>query len=325
MSTLPPPPISDLGYESSSQILGTIFEEMSTKCGFDDEGNELRYPANLHEIEIVKQGLARLDAIGCTDPGILEQKQVWQRIADTAARRKFHGSWKMVVIAFLAVLIMSWGRHPFSANTLPDETAAQTALQKQIDLTKTELRARQDLLRSAPAAQKQKEQGFVDESRKELDRLKSLSPTQYLSEYNDQARAGQRASLKTFLGWMLIPVLYFLSGLTPYYLVMRRRSLIEKWRVAWGFAGKILFAIVGAFMAVEATEYVVHWSDGSKTHESDAGGVLLMKAFVLVAVLGIFLVLVFYVLPILTLCNFIANYTPGWLEKLMPKKPLPAF
>jgi uncharacterized membrane-anchored protein len=326
MPTTPPPIDPDSGYEASVQVLDRIFEEMHTSCGYDDAGNELRYPANYREIEIVKLGLKRLDEIGCTDPGIVEKKRNWQKIADNAGKRKFHGSWKFLAIAFGAILIMSWGKHPFSAKTLPDEAAAQSSIQQEIALKENILQSQLISVRESTGADKQMVQNAANKTKQEIADLKTQSPAQYLASYNKEARQNQLSALKLFLGWMVIPVLYFLSGLTPLYLVMRRRSFIEKSRKAWGIAGRILTAVVGAFMAVEATEYVVRWSDGSTTRDSDIGGVLLMKVIVLALVAVLFIALVFYVLPIITLCNFVANYTPGWGEKLFPlKEPMPAF
>jgi len=313
------------GYDESQQVLQRIFDEMSTKGAVDERGYETHYPANLAEIKIIKDGLARLDAIGCADPDIVTQREEWRRTANDAPRRAFHGSWKMVVIAFAAVLIMSWSLHPFSSNTLADETAAQAELKSQITMTENSLKARKDLLRTAAPDKRASWQKSVDEGQQQLQHLKSVTPAQYLSEYNAHERKAYRQGLITFFGWLLIPVLYFLSGLTPMYLAMRRRSLVEKWRGAWGIAGRILAAIVGAFMAIEVTETVTHWSDGSRTSESDLGPVLYIKLMVLVAVVALFIFLVFYVLPILTLFNFVLNYGPGLGEKMFPRRPGPAF
>ncbi|MGA9070886.1 MAG: hypothetical protein WB424_11560 [Terracidiphilus sp.] len=313
------------GYDQSMQVLQCIFNEMSTKGELDENGYETHYPANLAEIQIIKDGVARLDVIGCTHPEIVGQRESWRQTAKNAPRRAFHGSWKMVVIAFAAILLMSWSQHPFTSNALPDEAAAQTELQSQITMTENMLKARLDLLHSAVPAEREHEQKLVDEAQQQLQHLKSIPPAQYLVEHNADANKAYRQGLINFFGWLLIPVLYFLSGLTPMYLAIRRRSWVEKWRGAWGVGGKILATIVGVFMSIEVAETVTHWSDGSKTESNNWTGVLYLKMMVLVAVVALFIFMVFYVLPILTLCNFVLNYGPVLGEKMFPRRPGPTF
>jgi heme/copper-type cytochrome/quinol oxidase subunit 2 len=109
------------------------------------------------------------------------------------------------------------------------------------------------------------------------------------------------------------------------YLAMRRRKATDRWRTAWGIAGKILAVIVGAVMAVEATTYVTHWSDGSRTEDSDAAGLAFLQLGFLAVVAVLLLFFAIYVVPVFTVCNFILNYTPGLGERMLPKRPLPAF
>jgi ABC-type multidrug transport system fused ATPase/permease subunit len=308
------------------RVLQLIFNEMSTKGELDENGYETHYPANLAEIQIIKDGVARLDAIGCTDPDIVAQRESWRKIAYNAPRRAFHGSWKMVIIAFLVVLFLGWGLHPFaSVDTLKDETAAQAELKSQITSTASSLESDKEFVRTAAPDKREGWQKLADKSQQKLQHLKSITPAQYLIEYNSDAKKAHRQNVVSFFGWLLIPVLYFVSGLTPMYLAIRRRSLVEKWRGAWGIAGKILAVIVGIFMSIEVTETVTHWSDGSKTTESDLGPVLFIKIMALILVLVVFLYLIFYVLPILILFNFVLNYGPGLGEKMFPRRPGPAF
>lgn len=311
-------------YDQSLRVLDRIFGEMSIRS-VDEDGNESRYPMNLMEIDIIKAGLKRLEEIGCTDPGIIDQKQNWKRIAATAAKRSFHGSWKMLILTLAAVLVFNYARHPFTDNSLPNEQAAQAALNNQVQMAQNTVKARRDLLRQAQRDKKQYWQDSLNQGLAELQRLKSLTPAQYMTEFNDTEKQRLFSARKTFFLWLLLPVLYYLSALTPMYLAMRRSKMTNRWRTGWGIAGKVLAGIVGAVMAVESTTYIVRWSDGRRTTESDALGLFLAQLAFLAIVAVLLLFFAIYVVPVLTLCNFILNYTPGLGERLLPKRPLPAF
>jgi hypothetical protein len=318
-------PYTSDGYDKSERILDRVFEEMSIRVSVDEDGYESRYPANLMEIDIIKAGLKRLDQIGCSDPNILDRMRDWKRVSATAAKRSFHGSWKLLILTLAAVLVFNYAQHPFTDKSLPNEQAAQTALKNELVEAQTMVKARRDLLKQAPLDKKQYWQNSLDQGLAELRHLKSLTPAQYRTEFNDAEKQRLFSARKTFFLWLLLPVLYFLSALTPMYLVMRRRKAIDRWRTAWGIAGKILAVIVGVVMAVEATTYVTRWSDGSRTEDSDAASLAFLQLGFLAIVAILLLFFAIYVAPVLTVCNFILNYTPGLGERMLPKRPLPAF
>lgn len=125
--------------------------------------------------------------------------------------------------------------------------------------------------------------------------------------------------------WCLIWVALYIIAIRPYgYMISKRRIEMK----IYGGLQKALFVVAGAFFGAAAslkvTEYITHWSDGSKTRSNDAIVVLAMQIFLVVAAV----LLVFWtariIIVIATILGFIRNYDLiGIVKQIFVKKAEP--
>jgi hypothetical protein len=80
----------------------------------------------------------------------------------------------------------------------------------------------------------------------------------------------------------------------------------------YGGMKKALFAVAGAMVgiagALQVTEWVTTWSDGSKTRDSDAMSVYMIKIGLIVGAIVLVLIVARIVIVIATIMGFIRNY-----------------
>jgi lipid-A-disaccharide synthase-like uncharacterized protein len=132
-----------------------------------------------------------------------------------------------------------------------------------------------------------------------------------LKGYNRRVRNSYVSAL-----WCLIwIVLYIIAERPCGYMLSKRRT---EMKVYSGLRGA-LFGIAGAFVgvagALQVTEYITTYSDGTKSRSSDAMPILFMKLGLLAAAVLLVLFVARIVIVIATIMGFIRNYDLVTLSK----------
>ena len=109
--------------------------------------------------------------------------------------------------------------------------------------------------------------------------------------------------------WCLIWVALYIVAVRPYgYMISKRRVELQ----IYGGLQKALFTVAGAFLGAAAglkvTEYVTHWTDGSKTRSNDAMAILFLQVMLIAAAVILIFVTARVVIVIATITGFIRNY-----------------
>lgn len=126
-----------------------------------------------------------------------------------------------------------------------------------------------------------------------------------MAQYNNRdAVAGRISAL-----WCLLWIALYVVAERPYgYMISRRRVEIK----IYSGLRKALFWVAGLFVgmagALQVTETVTTWSDGSKTRDSDALGIGVMKIGLLLAAVLLVVVTARIIIVIATIMGFIRNY-----------------
>lgn len=131
-----------------------------------------------------------------------------------------------------------------------------------------------------------------------------------------------RISALWCLAWI---ALYLFAERPKGYMISKRRTEAKIYsglrKALFGIAG----ALVGAAGALQVTEYVTTWSDGSKTRSNDAMGIFAMKILLLLGAVLLVLVVARIVIVIATIMGFIRNYDlVGLCRTGFKKREIPA-
>jgi len=121
-------------------------------------------------------------------------------------------------------------------------------------------------------------------------------------------KSHHRSKVMRTLFWLLLIPLYVIAE-RPYGYMISRRRLESK---ILGWIRKAMFWLAGGLFAgaaaLQVTETVTTWSDGSKTSENDAGGILAMKIVLIIAAAVIFVFTSIALMIYAILSGLIRNY-----------------
>jgi hypothetical protein len=137
-----------------------------------------------------------------------------------------------------------------------------------------------------------------------------------LDGYNRRVRSSYISAL-----WCLLWIALYIVAERPYgYMLSKRRTEMKVYRGLRGALFGIAGAFVGAAAALQVTEYVTTYSDGSKERSNDAMPILLMKLGLIAVAVLLVLFVARIVIVIATIMGFIRNYDLIALSKKTFKK-----
>jgi hypothetical protein len=130
----------------------------------------------------------------------------------------------------------------------------------------------------------------------------------HYKEYLKRSKGSHRSMFIWTLFFILLIPVYVIAE-RPYGYMISKHRLESK---ILGWIRKIMFwlagSLVGGAMAMQVTETVTTWSDGSKTTDSDAIPVYVMKIILLIAALCIFVFTSVALMLYATIVGLIRNY-----------------
>ena len=137
--------------------------------------------------------------------------------------------------------------------------------------------------------------------------IKKMAVDQYKS-YLKSSKGSHRSILIWTIFFILLIPLYIIAE-RPYGYMISKTRLESK---ILGWIRKIMFwlagSLVGGAFALQVTETVTTWSDGSKTTDSDAIPIYVMKILLLIAALCIFVFTSVALMLYATIAGLIRNY-----------------
>lgn len=287
----------------AAEILDRAFNTFSVEA-MDGGG---RQPGSRKEVEEVKDMMQQARNANPKDPELIDSIGQYEEICEEAYERRFVGYWwLMALVGVVALYFLYTGISNLgtAGDILP--ARAEQMMDREIESLGDYL----DRMKVAHDTVKEKNAEYIEERQERLDELSKMDTEDYMKEIKKRDRARNWRNIRRGLFWTIMIVLYYLASKPPVFLINKRQRQMAITSKSANIFKKIIFFLLGVFIAMPATQRtVVVDSFGSAVGSYDELSPMLM-----IKILGIFIVVAFVIwlammlLPLLTIINYLRNY-----------------
>jgi hypothetical protein len=221
-----------------------------------------------------------------------------------SSRKKFVGSWLMVVVVAIVWLFLMKGNiGRISAKITPEQALVRAT--QSIDYTTKKIGDLENKPQLTSA-----EKNNLKEARDELPKWQARAndPASYSRQVNLQTVISSICGIISCLIMLGFVALYFWTSRLPQYVIDKRK---KETAIADKSRGAVMKVLIGAIMlplSVEWFETVRYrWSDGHKTEETNFNPVVVAMIIIAIIVVLLIVMAMIYLLPILALFNLVRN------------------
>lgn len=273
------------------------------------------YPTTVDEMQRMDDMMVQVEAAidDRSDSEFLENVAYMKDILAWSKKRHWTFAWWIVlcVIVVAVYFFVQAGNRAEQRDEIKNwtEEIANEQYTAVVNSAKNSVEHYEKELAAATEAQAIKDNTkYLESAQKHLDEQLEMGADGYKEmrlKYNNRRVRGAYGSAI----WCLVWVLLYIVAERPYgYMLSRRRTELK----VYSGLRKVLFGVAGAFVggaaALQVTETVTTYTDGSKETTSDAWLILALKIGLLLAAALLVLFVARIVIVIATIMGFIRNY-----------------
>ncbi len=273
------------------------------------------YPTSMDEVVRMENMMVRVEAAidDRSDREFLDNVAYMKDILAWSKKRHWNFAWWIIICVAIVSIYYFWtaGNEVEKRDKILNwsEETLKSNFESHLDATQKRISYwEQKIAEPTDEATKKSNAESLENAKNDLKEQEAEGAAGYkerMAQYNNRDAWAARISALWCLLWI---ALYIVAERPHGYKLSKRRVEIK----VYSGLRKALFWVAGLFVgmagALQVTETVTTWSDGSKTRDNDALGIGIMKIGLLLAAVLLVLVAARIVIVIATIMGFIRNY-----------------
>ncbi|MDR1671669.1 MAG: hypothetical protein LBR57_04025 [Alistipes sp.] len=273
------------------------------------------YPTSADELARMQDKMAQVEAAidDPRDTGFMENVGYMKGVLAWSGKRQWNFAWWIIICVAIVACYFFW-----HVNDKNKDLQVTKAWSEQVVQEKYNAQLERDQTNVSNAEKR------LAEAATEADKKSAAEGLEWVAEQRDktleqgtegfhkeQIRWDRRQVNKNLISalWCLLWIGLYIVAERPYgYMLSKRRTEMK----IYGGLRKALFWVAGLFVgmagALQVTETVTKWSDGTTTRDNDAMMIMALKILLLLAAVLLVLVTARIVIVIATIMGFIRNY-----------------